>query len=215
MDASAGRPYQKFCRFLFLRRRRSDALSRIFMGEKMFDKKVDPLGKGQNPESILRRLPLERQTEIVARRDDGEAFIDLARELTKEGIPTSGQMLSDFCHWFKVREKLWYDADFALELAAECKKQGWLKTVDEERAAAQIFFNRSVLTDKDPKGVVDCGTGEHCQGQGGVGQEKVLLMKKEYHARKKAKEKVESKPVGTISDEEKEAAIRQIYGMSP
>ncbi len=32
-----------------------------------------------------------------------------------------------------------------------CLERGWIKTAREERAAAQMFFNRLVLKKKDPK----------------------------------------------------------------
>jgi hypothetical protein len=183
------------------------------MGEKMFEG-GELLKKGRNPRSILRHLSLKRQTEIVARLDDGEALIDLARELTAEGIPTSGQMLSDFDRWFKLREKLWFDADFALELARECKRQGWIRTADEERAAAQVFFNRSVLTGKDPKVWSIVERVNIAKDKVELDREKMILMKREYRERK-AKEKKVTAAVAPVSDEEKEAAIRQIYGMAP
>jgi hypothetical protein len=175
------------------------------------------LKKGRNPQSILRRLPLVRQTEIVARVEDGLNTIAVAGELAKEGIPVSRQMLNDFCEWFLIREKLGRDGELALGLVQTCKENGWIKSARQERAAAQLFFNRSVLAKRDPEKWAMVEKINLAIDKQALEKEKVALLKRQLRGKdgKNKKNMKDGTGATPVSDEEKEAAIRQIYGMSP
>jgi hypothetical protein len=121
--------------------------------------------------------------------------------------------VSNFRRWFKMREKLWNDADFALELVEICKKNGWIRTARDERAAAQLFFNRSVLEEKDTKMWTLVEKVNLAGDKVALEEEKMAFVKQKYRDKKTKRDKKRLGPA-VVSDEEREAAIRQIYGMS-
>jgi hypothetical protein len=163
--------------------------------------------------SLLKNLPAEKQAEIIFHIDGlgGNNYVETAAWLNKDNILATPQMVSDFHRWYVMVHEFWENAEFALEMTAVCMKNGWVKNAREERAAAQTFFNRCVVAKRDPKlwSMVE---------RVNLVKDKVDLEEKKLKlaARKlKAKSAAGKEPDGTrMSSEEKEAAIRRIYGMS-
>jgi hypothetical protein len=163
--------------------------------------------------SVLKNLPPLKQAEIMARLETvGETQMDVARWLVKENIPASEKLVGNFRKWYSMREDLWEDEDFVREMLAICKERGWVKTAREERAAAQMFFNRLVLRRRDPRMWSVVERVNLVKDKVGIEEEKLELQKRRYDDKKAKKKK--NLP-GKMTDEEKEAAIREIYGMEP
>jgi hypothetical protein len=105
--------------------------------------------------AVLKNLPAETQAEIIdylQAPNGGHSLGETVAWLKKRWrINASLEMVSQFRSWYLMREQLNTNEVVAVELAAECKARGWIKTAREERAAAQVFFNRIALERADAK----------------------------------------------------------------
>ena len=71
-----------------------------------------------------------------------------------------------------------------------CKERGWIKAAREERAAAQMFFNRSVLKKRDPKDVGSMVEKINLvKDKVGIEEEKLELQKKKFEDKRVKKKK--------------------------
>jgi hypothetical protein len=104
-------------------------------------------------QAVLRNLPIEKQDAIIEHIDGpgGNSLVATAKWLQADGIMASPDMVGNFRRWYLLRQQFEGNAMSALEMAKECKDHGWIETEEEERAAAQIFFNRMAMEKKDPK----------------------------------------------------------------
>jgi hypothetical protein len=163
--------------------------------------------------SVLRNLPAAKQAEIIAHVDGPgcESYVETAAWLKKDGIPATDKMISNFRDWYLLWQKFRDTEEFALELTRMCRERGWIKTAAEERAAAQVFFNRFVLKEGDPKlwSMME---------RVNLLSDKVKLEEKRLELQlKKYRDKGDTGGNGEesgLSAEEREAAVKQILGIS-
>jgi hypothetical protein len=161
--------------------------------------------------AILKNLPREKHLDIIHYLDGpgGNNNKAAAAWLRGDGIPATAPMVGEFVKWYYLREEFRARAEFSLDMAKECKEQGWLKTAGEERAAAQIFFNRLALNEQDPKiwSMLE---------RVNLLRDKVVLDKSRLGLQKKKFKAKYGKPrakKSTMTADEKQARIRQILGV--
>jgi hypothetical protein len=96
-------------------------------------------------------------------------------------------------------------------MAEECKERGWIKTAEEERAAAQVFFNRMAVEEENPKMWTMVERMSLNRDKMALEREKFALKSKEHPEWPGGAK--EEDPTG-LTPEEKEAAVKQILGIS-
>jgi hypothetical protein len=161
--------------------------------------------------SVLKNLPAEKQAEIIGRLDEGYSYVETVKWLEGAEISVLTETLSEFHRWYLLRHKLNTCSEVSLEKAAECRKRGLVKTLEEERLLAQFFFNRMAREEKDPKMWAMVERVNLAKDKVDLDKEKLKLVTQKL--RDKPTDSKETEGTG-MSAEEKETAIRQIYGMS-
>jgi hypothetical protein len=159
----------------------------------------------------LKNLPIEKQMEIIERLEGprAEIYSETAAWLREQGIPATSQIVSAFKEWFHLREKCKARAELSLDMAKECKEQGWINSADEERAAAQVFFNRMALSEQDPKIWSMLERVNLVRDKVVLEKKRLALQKKKFNA-KYGKKRVKK---STMTADEKQKRIRQILGV--
>ncbi len=116
---------------------------------------MNPLRKVR-PDAVLKNLPLEKQRSIIDYLDgtDTSKPHSLRRAvvwLKEDGIKTEDTSLGDFRRWFLLRQGLETSAASTKQIVEYCKKNGWIKTRQEEEAASLIFFNHDTVAQKNAR----------------------------------------------------------------
>lgn len=171
------------------------------------------VGRKIHSHSVLKNLSARKQAEIIAHTDGpgGNSYVETAAWLQKDGIPATAEMISKFRDSYLLFQEFKASEEFALEMTRLCKESGWVKTAEEERAAAQMFFNRAVLKKRDPKMWSMVERVNLLKDKVELDRKRLKLEMKERKGKAAKNRKIEE---SGLSAEEKEAAIRQIYGMS-
>jgi hypothetical protein len=173
---------------------------------------IDPTRKAHR-NSILRNLPKEKQAEIVCKIEEGagENYRETSDWLQAQQIFATRDVVYNFHKGYQVMSALWEDEDLALDITDLCTQKGYIKKAKQERAVAQLIFNRLVLRRQDPRLWTMVERVNLAKDKVDMEEKKLKWHSEEFQA-KKAKAKKEQK--ARMTPEEKEAAIRKIYGMS-
>jgi hypothetical protein len=163
--------------------------------------------------SLLKNLDADKQAAIMEYLIGidgvgGHTYAQTVKWLAVQGIHTNRERLKHFRLWYALREKLQEVEAASVEMAKTCKENGWLKTAKEERDAAQVFFNRLAINERDPKlwSIVE---------RLAIARDKVILdeMKFEFERKSKERAKAEGVAAEPASAEEKEQVVKQILGI--
>jgi hypothetical protein len=164
--------------------------------------------------SLLKNLDAAQQAKIMEYLMgmdgvEGHTYAQTVKWLANQDIHTNRERLKHFRLWYALREKLQEVEAASVEMASVCKENGWLKTAKEERDAAQVFFNRLAINERDPKvwAIVE---------RLAIARDKVILdeMKFEFEKLQKAESKEEVVASDPASAEEKEQVVKQILGIT-
>jgi hypothetical protein len=159
--------------------------------------------------AVLLNLPAKTQTAIIAHIDEGNTYVETAKWLTAENkIKTTDTMVAKFYRFHLLRQRFKTSAELSLALAEECKERGWVKTIEEQRAAAQVFFNRMALDKQDLKLWSMVERVNIVKDKVELDRKKLELQTKKF--REKSGAKVVLKP--NLTPEERQRRIRQILG---
>jgi hypothetical protein len=158
-------------------------------------------------------LPEGRQVEIVEYLDgDGakgkpHTTTEGVAWLEKKGISTSASTLSRFRSWRRLREELEEHAQTAKQITEELRKQGAIKTAEEEFAAGAVFFGRLALQRRDNPGFVRILRERSREKIIRLMERRVALLERRE---KKIKAAVSD---GKMTADEKEARVKEILGI--
>jgi hypothetical protein len=162
--------------------------------------------------AVLKNLPIEKQAAIIEYTDGkgGESLVATAAWLQADGIPASAEMVGNFRSWYLLRKQFNANEEACLDMAEECVKRGWVKTAEEERAAAQIFFNRMAVEQQDPDMWSKMERINLSKEKVELEKKKLKLVSKKYKDKTATTKKVVKKR--KLAPEEKQRRIRQILG---
>jgi hypothetical protein len=164
-----------------------------------------------NSNAALKNLPAKIQAAVIAHIEQGNDFAETAEWLRKKArIEATSESVGALYRRHSLRELLQSSAELSQALAEECKERGWVKSVREQRAAAQVFFNRLALGKQDPKlwSMVE---------EVNIDRDKVDLERKKLRLRTRRQNdkppKAKQVPDSGLTAAEKEAAVNQILGI--
>jgi hypothetical protein len=175
------------------------------------DQKIDP-------RAVLQQLPSETQDAIIQYLDGGDgvkghSLRATVKWLHRQRIEISREPLRMFRQWYLLRQKLNNSSEISLQMAEECQNRGWVKSAKEVRTAAQVFFNNIVIEKGDPKLWCIVERVNLFKDKVELDQKKLKLLSRINKA-KTAKSKTATNDDTGLTPEEKEAAVRQILGIS-
>jgi hypothetical protein len=160
--------------------------------------------------AILKNLPPKKQAEIIAYAE-ANSYVETAKWLQKDDIPVTAELVSRFRDSYLLMQGFYESSDFALEMTQLCIEKGWVKTAQEERAAAQTFFNRAVLKKGDPKLWAMVERVNLLKDRVGLEEQKLELQSRKYKDKTAKGKKADD---SGLSAEEKDAAVKQILGIA-
>ncbi|HEX4120711.1 MAG TPA: hypothetical protein VH619_08860 [Verrucomicrobiae bacterium] len=165
--------------------------------------------------AVLKNLPKTLQAEVYEHLAGSEKMMGQGLQSTTnwlkdtKNINTNNTSLSTFRKWYGLRVRFNDTGELVKEMMEKCKKQGLIKTVEQERRVAQIFFNRLTIDKQDPELWALVENVNLDIDKSDRENQRVKMEKEEHKLTLKTKKPVKKKE---ITADERQLRIRQILG---
>ncbi len=160
-------------------------------------------------DSVLKTLPPERQS-ALAEHAAAHTLAETVSWLSADGVETSSAALSQFLSWFLLRQQLERNNSTVREMLAELKREQPDLSDDQMFRVGQMYFTALAIEQKDSlswKRAQDAAAKRKVSEQN---DRRLVLLEQ------KAKQAEQAETVtndATLTAEEKQQRIRQIFGM--
>jgi F0F1-type ATP synthase epsilon subunit len=181
-----------------------------------------PQNPGRKPraEAVLQNLPPARQADLFSYMEGeseaaGHSYADCIAWLKSDGINVSKQALSKWRDWYYLRLGFQSARDDARTLLQSEAEDGEVVPEDKIQRVGNRLFSMLAIKQRDPKAWASVQVVQ--QNERRLAQNEVTLAQNDRRIKLLEEREAKTKSVvanAALSPEEKEAAVKQIFGIS-